>query len=344
MNKHLPLLAALGLTLVGVVGCGAAKPRVILYCAQDQEFAEAVLPEFTRATGLVVDPRYDTESNKSVALYEELVRERHRPRCDVFWNNEILAVIRLQRQGLLDPYTSPSAKDFPESTHPKDRTWQAFAARARILIVNTRVPEAERPTSLLDLSQPRWKGRLVMAKPEFGTSATQAACLFDVLGSDAARKYYQALHANKVAIVPGNKQVAEGVAAGQYDVGITDTDDAIAEVKAGKPVAILFPDAAGSKDNARLGTIFIPNTVAILRGCPHPIAARKLVDFLLSAEVEAKLAQAEGHQIPLNPNVRAKLPPALEAGRTAKPMAVDWNRAADLWEEAQTFLRKEFAE
>jgi iron(III) transport system substrate-binding protein len=338
-------LAALALATISLftAGCGNAKPRVVLYCAQDQEFAEQVLPEFTKATGLDVASRYDTEANKSVSLYEELVREKLRPRCDVFWNNEILSTIRLQRQGLLDPYLSPSGKPFPDSTRPKDGTWQAFAARARVLIVNTkRLPEAERPTSLLDLTKPRWKGKAAMSKPQFGTSATQAACLFEVLGADAAKEFYRALHENEIRIVPGNKQVAEGVAAGQFDLGITDTDDAIAEVKAGKPVAIIFPDREGSKDHPRLGTLFIPNTVAIIRGSPNPTGARKLVDFLLSAEVEAKLAESESHQIPLNPDVKAKLPDQLEAGRKAKHAEVNWDKAADLWEEAQQFLRKEF--
>src|SRR5579871_6678941 len=132
------------LLLIFCAGCLRSEPRVVLYCAQDRDFAVPLLDEFHRQFGLPVVPKYDTEKNKSVSLYEELVAERNRPRCDVFWNNEILSTIRLQRQGLLDPYISPSARDYPASTHPEDRTWQAFAARARVLIVNTkRVPEAQ---------------------------------------------------------------------------------------------------------------------------------------------------------------------------------------------------------
>ena len=65
-----------------------------------------------------------------------------------------------------------------------DGTWHGFAARARILIVNTSlVPEARRaPTSIHDLADPKWKGRTGIAKPLFGTTATHAACLFASLG------------------------------------------------------------------------------------------------------------------------------------------------------------------
>src|SRR5580700_86871 len=124
--------------------------RVVLYCAQDREFAEDLLAEFTKTTGAEVDSKYDTEADKSVSLYEELVREKERPRCDVHWNNEILATIRLQRLGLLELYESAAAKPYPDWTKATDHTWQAFAARARILLVNTKlVAEKDRPKSIL---------------------------------------------------------------------------------------------------------------------------------------------------------------------------------------------------
>src|SRR5439155_23046392 len=160
-------------------GCGRSKPRVVLYCAQDREFAEEILADFTDRTGQEVIAKYDIESEKSVGLVLEIAREKDRPRCDVHWNNEILGTIRLQRQGLLEPYASPSASPFPVFAKAKDDTWHAFAERARVLLVNTNlVPKPEdRPRSLLDFTEPRWKGKMVMAKPNFGTSATQAACL-----------------------------------------------------------------------------------------------------------------------------------------------------------------------
>jgi iron(III) transport system substrate-binding protein len=325
-----------------VLGCGS-KPRVVLYCAQDKEFADEILDEFTRQTGLVVAPKFDTESAKSVSLARELEQEKNRPRCDVHWNNEILTTILLQRQGLLEPYASPAADAFPASARAQDHSWNAFAQRARVLLVNTKlVAEDARPRSLLDLTNERWKGRVALAKPNHGTSATHAACLFEVLGVEQAKRFYRDLRANEVHIASGNKQVAEGVSAGQYAVGITDTDDAIGEVEAGKPVAILFPDRDRPRDD-RMGTLFIPNTVAVVRGCPNPKEAHRLVDYLLSPEVERKLAEAASHQIPMNPKVKAQLPKEIETPATVKAMGVDFDKAADRWDEVQTFLRNEFA-
>jgi iron(III) transport system substrate-binding protein len=324
--------------ILGVFGCGGSQPRVVLYCAQDREFAEGVLKDFTDKTQLAVAPKYDTEADKSVSLYFEITHEKDRPRCDVFWNNEIVSTIRLQKQELLVPYSSEPGQLYP---HAQDNTWYAFAGRARIIIVNTSlVPEGERPHSLLQLTEPRWKDRVAMARPQFGTSATQAACLFQVLGKQKADEYYRGLRANGVQIVPGNKDAAVAVGQGRSPdgrpvaVGVTDTDDAMEEIQAGHPVAIIFPD------QDELGTLFIPNTVAIIKGCPNPDGARRLVDHLLGGDVEQALMKSGWH-FPMRRGNSEVPAPELRGGD--RKMKVDFEKAAELWEEVQKFLSEEFA-
>jgi iron(III) transport system substrate-binding protein len=317
--------------------------RVVIYCALDREFAEQILKDFTEQTGLHVVPKYDTEATKSVGLFQDLVHEAAHPRCDLFWNNEIINTIRLQRKGLLAPYSSAATAAFPAKLRAADDTWHAFATRVRVILVNTdKVAATDRPNSLLDLTKPRWRGKVALAKPQFGTTATEAACLFQVWGADKAAQFYRDLNANEIHIVSGNKQVAEGVGSGLYEAGMTDTDDAMAEVRAGKPVALVFPDADPPEGSGR-GTLFIPNTLALVKNSPNPEGARRLMDFLLSPEVEAKLARSDSCQVPLNPAVKIDLPPAMQPIRHATPLSVDFEKAADQWQVAQRFLKGEFA-
>lgn len=329
------LLLALSIALPFLTGCpDRSSPRVVVYCAHDREFSQAILDDFKKATGIQVDVRFDTEANKSVGLYEDLIREAGQPRCDVHWNNEIVATIRLQQKGILQPHASPSAEPFEERFKAKDQTWTAFAARARVLLVNTdQVKKEDYPKALADLTAPRWRGKVAMAKPLFGTTATQAACLFQAWGAEKASDLFRKLNANGIVLVPGNKQVAVGVGRGQYAIGITDTDDAMAEIDAGRPVAMLFPDGE---------TLFIPNTVAMIKGCPNPENARKLIDYLLSPEVETKLAKSASRQIPLNPNVKLDSLKPIETPQTVRALPVDFLKAVDRWQESQDFLVKEF--
>jgi iron(III) transport system substrate-binding protein len=315
-------------------GCHNHASRVVVYCAHDKEFADEILQQFAKESGLTVDIRYDIEANKSVGLYEDLVREATQPRCDVHWNNEILATIRLQEKGILQPYASPSAAAYPAEFKAKDHTWTAFAARARVVLVNTeKVRKEDLPTSLWDLTEPRFEGKVAMAKPLFGTTATHAACLWQSWGKDKAIDFYRKLKANDIELVAGNKQVAVGVGTGQHAIGMTDTDDAVDEIEEGRPVVMLFPEGE---------TLFIPNTVAMIKGCPNPEGAKKLIDYLLSPAVELKLAQSKSRQIPLNPEVKLDTIKHVKTPRTVRPLPVDSVQAAACWKESQEFLVKEF--
>ncbi|MDX1947545.1 MAG: extracellular solute-binding protein [Pirellulaceae bacterium] len=320
-----------------LAGCWSAGDEVVVYTALDREFSESVLEELAAQGGPQPRPKFDIESTKSVGLTQAILSEASNPRCDVFWNNEILNTLRLEEQGLLEAYESPAAANLPAMYRSPRGTWHGFAGRARVLIVNTKlVPEAERPKSIEDLTDPKWKGQIGIAKPIAGTTATHAACLFAVLGADQARGFFRRLKANGVQVLGGNKQVAQAVAAGQIAFGLTDTDDAIIELERGAPVAIVYPDSQPDE----LGTLFIPNTVAIIKGCPHPTAARKLVDFLLSPAVEERLAAGPSAQIPLNPRVTAEL--RVETPHTVRAMPVDFAAAAKEWDAAAKFLQEEF--
>jgi iron(III) transport system substrate-binding protein len=344
-NQTLLCLSAslFSVLLLMVCGCTKSSERVVVYSAQDQEFAERVFASLQPKLGFQIAPKFDTEANKSVSLVAELEAEAQRPRADVHWNNEILGTIRLARAGVYEPYTSGESANYPAGS--ATGLYHRFAERARVIIVNTdKVPLGERPTSLFDLMLPKWKDRVAMAKPQFGTTATHAACLWEVLGEAGAKAFFEGLKANGVQIVAGNKAVAVGVAKGDYALGMTDSDDAMIEMLAGKPVAIILPDATGHPQHSRLGTLYLPNTLAIIRGGPNPDAAKKLVDQLLSREVESQLATGGGFQLPLRTDLAALRGQVLKTpAANGTRMQVDFERAADLWETSQAYLRLTFA-
>lgn len=330
--------ASLMLLVCADVEGQTARGPVVVYSALDREFAEPILKDYASRAGAQVRPKFDVESTKTVGLTNLLVAEAARPRCDVFWNNEILNTLRLRRKGLLVPFVPSRAADLPESFRAKDGTWYGFAARARILIVNTKlVPEAERPKSIQDLLDPKWKGKIGIAKPLFGTTATHATCLFAVWGEEKAKAYFRGLKANGVQVLSGNKQVAQAVGSGQLAFGMTDTDDAMGEIDAGNSVAIIYPD----RDPKGLGTLFIPNTLAIVKGAPHVKAAEALADHLLSPEVEAKLAVGAGAQIPLLKSTKVEA--RVETPKTVHAMEVDFEAVVNLWDQVAAYLAAEFA-
>src|SRR6185503_2316756 len=159
--------AATVLVVGGLVAAAVFWPKspgVTIYCATDEVIARPVLDDFERTSGIHVRAEFDTEASKTVGLVNRLTLEREagNPRCDVFWNNEILHTVRLARNGLFEAYASPSAADIPPEFKDAGGLWTGFAARPRILILSTDKamwPDEERPASMEDLVKPKWKGR-----------------------------------------------------------------------------------------------------------------------------------------------------------------------------------------
>lgn len=316
------------------IGC-SSKEEVIVYTALDREYSEPLFREFTEKTGISVRAKYDSEAYKSVGLANLIIAESKRPRCDLFWNNEILNTLRLDSRQLLTPFASQEATNFPAQFYDPEHHWHGFAARARVFLVNRDLVAIDDfPDSIQDLAATRWQGKVGLAKPLFGTTATHAACLFEFWGAAAAEEYFQKVLENAI-VFPGNKQVAQAVSTGKIHFGITDTDDAIVELEAGHPVEIVYPDQA----DHQCGALVIPNTLGLVAGGRHPSEAEKLVEFLLSSEVENRLAEGRSAQIPLRSD-STFTSKRIKQLADIKRLNVDFTAAAGRWDEVSKILKE----
>ncbi len=313
--------------------CSNNTPTVVIYTAHDEYYSRPILDTFEEQTGIRVLAVYDTEAAKTTGLVNRLIAEKARPRADVFWNNEVIQTIRLQNEGLLEAYDAPNAAAIPNAFKDPEHHWTGFAARARVIIYNTNLV-TERPHSIRDLLDPKWKDQTAVAIPLFGTTATHAAALFAEWGDDEAREFFVGLKENGVAFLPGNGPVRDRVGAGDFAWGLTDTDDANGGVEDGLPVQWLLPD----QDD--FGTLLIPNTVALIQGGPNTAAGKQLIDYLLSPEVEARLAGLRSIQIPLNPAVKVEDHPLPIEEIVAMPL--DFNAAAKKLDTVADFWRTNF--
>jgi len=299
---------SVGIMLV-IVACLAGCTRstretVVVYCALDRMYSEPIFSKFEQETGIRALCVYDTEAVKTTGMVNRLLAEKPRPQADVFWNNEVCQTIRLKAAGCLAPYRSQHFDSIPAAYRDADR--------ARVLIYNRDLVEAaDAPRSIYDLAKPRWKGKAAVAYPLFGTTYTHVAALSAKLGEKPTLELLRSFTANDVKWVDGNATVKNMVAAGELMVGLTDTDDANGAIEDGQPVAMVFPDADG------LGTLVLPNTVALIKGGPHPANAKKLIDYLLSPEVETVLAAGRSAQIPLRdlPSPNPRIPPLSKIGQ-----------------------------
>jgi iron(III) transport system substrate-binding protein len=252
-----------------LTGCAKSKIEVIAYCAQDQAYAEPIFQDFQKQTGIRVQAVYDNEAVKTVALANRLLAERNHPQCDVFWGNEEMRTRQL------------AAQEIFRATNG----WAAFGFRSRRIVINTnRVSLASAPRSLTDLTNEFWRGKVALAYPQFGTTATHFHALRQFWGEASWQTWCRALAANKPFLLDGNSTVVKMVGRGDAWVGLTDSDDIADGQREGLPIQALpmTPD-----------TLLLPNTVAIVRDSPHPEAAERLFAFLQRPEVVQRLVTAK---------------------------------------------------
>jgi iron(III) transport system substrate-binding protein len=135
----------------------------------------------------------------------------------------------------------------------------------------------------VDLTNATWKGKVALAYPLFGTTATHFLALRQQWGTNAWEQWCRALQANYPLLVDGNSVVVQLVARGEAVVGLTDSDDIAAGQKQGMRIKALPIED---------GSLLMPNTVAIVRNAPHPTEAQRLYEYLQSEPVRKALIAA----------------------------------------------------
>ncbi|HKY27200.1 MAG TPA: extracellular solute-binding protein [Pyrinomonadaceae bacterium] len=306
--------------------------EVTVYVSTDRVFSEPILKAYEQTSGVKVNVVYDTEETKSTGLANKLLAEKDRPQADVFWSNEPVRTLVLKRNGVLTSYKSPNAEGIPATFKDPEGYWTGFSARSRVIVYNTNlVKPDEAPKSIFDLADPKWKDQVAIADPRFGSTSFHVAALYAEVGDERAEEFFRKLKTNGVKIVPGNSVVRDMVARGEAKVGLTDTDDVNVALEDKKPVAMVFPDRDG------MGVPIMPNMVSLVANGPHSEAGKKLIDYLLSPEVERMLAQSEAVQIPLHSGVEGpkNIPPL----SSFKPMTLDYSKAADRVEDVTKRLQ-----
>ncbi len=274
-SRAIPIMVGIVMVVFLVLaGCGGREGSVVtMYCSQDQPFAEGILADFTRETGIGVRAVYDSEATKTVGLANRLLAEKASPRADLFWSNEEMRVRQLARAGVFGPHAIRAG----------GAAWETFGRRTRRLVVMASMPGPDRPRSLRELVEPRWKGRVSLALPFFGTTSTHFHALRARWGRERFESWCRALVANQPFLEDGNSAVVRRVGRGEAWVGLTDSDD-IRVARAGG----LSVEALDVEEDM----IAIPNAVALVGPAPADSLARRLAGYLTSEAVRERLVGA----------------------------------------------------
>ena len=353
-------LTASGAAAFALSACSRREdtPRVVLYSSVDDVYLREIAATYQRDSGVRVDVVGDTEATKSTGLAERVIAERDRPRADVWWSSEPFFTIRLAREGLLEPGAARAALGddvaarWADGMMSADGSWVGFAARARVIVYRASRfgdgPEQLRrvPRNLGELTDPAYRGRVAIARPEFGTTRGHLAALIESDGAGAVEAWLRAIKANALRVYAGNSTVVRAVAQGEVDLALTDTDDVWAGQRNGWDVEAAFEEADTARSTSgptprpgadlgltSRGPLVLPNTAGLVRGGPHPDEGRRLLAWILGRHAERLLAASESRNYPVHPDVTDV---SVEPPLPAAAWRPDLEAVADHLDEAAT--------
>ncbi|MBR0787816.1 extracellular solute-binding protein [Bradyrhizobium manausense] len=269
---------ALAVSLLAA-GSAWAEQHVVLYSANDDTVNKLVADGFAKATGIKVD----VVSTGSGVLVRRITSEATNPQGDVIWG--VSATILRLASPYLQPYPAKDREAVPaQFRDPKD-LWLGTNIQVVVIGQNTKaIDKASGPKSWADLLDPKWKGKLAFTDPSnSGFSYAAATLLLSQWGEgDAGWAKMSQLLAN-AKVLNRSTQVFEGVGSGEYPLGITLEYAGFLWAHNGAPVSVIYPAE---------GTHAVVEGAAILKGGPNTEAAKQLIDYLASRDVQETLLKA----------------------------------------------------
>jgi len=239
------------------------------------------------------------KAGKNSELANALLEEKTNPQADIFITTELFTVQSLAQQGVFQSYLPVGAENLPAEFIGPGNAWIGLTRRARVIMYNTElVSPGEAPTSIFDLTDPKWKGRIAAAGSTNGSMQAQIAVMRQLLGEPATEEWLNGLLANEAAFLGGHTDVRKAVGAGEFQIGLVNHYYYYLQQAEGSKVGIVFPD----QGEGQIGLITNATAAGIVNGAPNPAAAQAFMDFLISAEGQ-KLFTELNYEYPLLPGV-----------------------------------------
>jgi iron(III) transport system substrate-binding protein len=327
--------AVTGLLMVagGLAACGSsskapaadaplAGQTITLYNGQHEQTTDALVAAFTKQTGVKVKIRSDDED----VLAQQIQQEGSHSPADVFYTENSPPLASLDEAGLLSPVDASTLAAVPAADSASDHNWVGVSARVSLLVYNTdKLKPSQLPTSVLDLADPQWKGKLSIAPGEtdFAPIVTSVAASH---GDAAAVAWLKGLKSNAGShSEPDNETLVANVNKGITQIAVINhyywyrLRDEVGASKMHSALAYFAP-----RDDGYLLNV---SGAGVLKSSKHQKAAQALLAFLVSKQGETVLAKGNSFEYPLGSGVAAN--PALPPLSSTRPKAFDLAQIGD---------------
>lgn len=302
-----------------------ASEQLIVYSGRAERLIKPVLDDFTAKTGIQVD----LLSSGTTELVNRLKAEGDRTAADLFLTNDAGSLEQARAAGILRPLNMREVdRAVPPQFRAPDNAWIGLSGRFWIIVYNKTLVKPEELKSLLDLADPKWKGKIAI--PNSGSEYLQAgvSVIRATQGDAKTKQFLQGLKDNAGdQVYQKSSQIVEAVAKGQVALGIVNHYYIYRHLAANPsaPIAAFMPD----QQEGGMGAIMNVAGIGIVKSTKHLDSAKLLVEFLV-AQAGQKLFADLDKEYPLHPEVKAD--PALIERKSFRAAQVPLTKLAELRE------------
>jgi iron(III) transport system substrate-binding protein len=305
--------------LLGACSGSRSSPNgtITLYSGQHQLTTQALIQGFEKQTGIKVNVRYDDEDT----LVDQIITEGSRTPADVIFTENSPALEDLETHNRLVPLAATTLSQTPSKYNSPQSDWVAVSARVSVLVYNPKLISADQlPTSVLQLADPRYKGKLAFAPSETDFQPIVTAVAKSA-GTSATVSWLKGLASNGSGhVYPDNEtvtsQVNRGVVAfgviNQYywyrmaaEIGSSAVHSKIAYFAAGDPGYVVDVSGAG-----------------VLASSKHQADAARFVAYLVSPDAQKVIADSLSFEYPLADGVSPSAPETPFADLRPYPISI----------------------
>lgn len=304
-------ILCLGTLLAACGESGAAQASITVYSGQHEQTTESLVTAFERKTGIQVNVRYDDED----VFADEIVAEESHPQADVFYTENSPVLEYLQDKGLLAKVDPSTLAHTPSRYNSPQGDWVAISARVSAIIYNpSLIAKSQLPTTVLQLANPKYKGKVALANAESDFQPVVTA-VDRAYGHATALKWLEGLAANAGPdhTYPDNETITDEVNRGAVAFGVVNQYywyRMRAEIGASNMHSKITYFAPHNP-----GYVLDVSGAAVLKSSEHMADAQKFLAFLVSKpgqEVIANSGDSAGQSIsfeyPLDDGVTTKAP------------------------------------
>ncbi len=270
--------------IIAFSSCGkefSKENKLVIYCPHPVEFIDPIISEFENSTGIEVKV-IRAGTGELISRIEHEVETGNRI-GDVLWGGSF-ATLSSKKELFLKYYSKNEDQSKFENM---DGYLSAFSLVPSVIMVNTNLEGKDKIESYDDLLNPEYKGKIAYANPLYSASSYEQ--LINMLwatgegdpekGWDYVEKLIVQLDGN---LLESSSKVYNGVAQGEYTVGLTFEEGAANFSTSGAPVRLVYPTE---------GTIVRCDGVAIIDGSDNVDKAKQFVDFVTSLEIQTLISE-----------------------------------------------------